>query len=124
MQPVKITELDEVHTMVTGSDRSAVERAIAAFLAEGARLIESIKPLGNNWIATLERPAARATDWCEVTSIGLQLVIEGSSRAIVAERIEQLSTYGAAVVAGPEMVEGKWVAVLDERATLPRRPPG
>lgn len=121
MLPVKITEMDE-HAIVTGSDRSAVERVIAGLVIGGARLLESIRPLGNNWIATVER--TRPADWCEVTDIGLQLVIEGSSLAIVRERIEQLSSDGAAVVAGPEQVEGKWVAVVDERATQAKGPAG
>lgn len=119
MQAVKITDLDE-HSIVTGSDRAAVERAITELIAAGATLLESIKPLGNNWIGTVQRARETPAEWCEVTSIGLQLVIEGSSLAIVKERIEQLSTYGAALVAGPEQVEGKWVAVVDERATQTR----
>lgn len=123
MQPVKITELDE-HSIVTGSDRPAVEQVIANLVAQGARLLESIKPLGNNWIATVQRARTTPAEWCEVTNIGLQLVIEGSSHAIVKQRIEQLSTYGAAIIAGPEEVEGKWVAVVDERATQAKRPAG
>ena len=119
MQAVKITEM-EAHSIITGSDRRAVDHAINELIAQGGRLIESVKALGNNWIATVERAQTGPTEWCEITNIGLQVVIEGSSLAIVTTRIDELSTYGAVVVAGPEQVESKWVAVLDERATKAR----
>jgi hypothetical protein len=119
MQAVKITEMDS-HTIITGSNRLAVENTISALVAQGGRLIESVKELGNNWIATVERANTGPVEWCEVTNIGLQIVIEGSSLAVVKARIDELSTYGAIIVAGPEQVEQKWVAVLDERATKSR----
>jgi hypothetical protein len=114
MEPVKVTAL-EGHSIITGSDRWAVEQKIAEIVARGGRMLETVRALGNNWIATVEEPRTTPNDWCEVTNIGYQMVIEGSSEAIVRVRIEQLTTYGAVLIAGPEAVEGKWVAVVDEK---------
>jgi hypothetical protein len=119
MEPVKLTRAG-AHVMVKAASRAAVEAAVAELVAKGAQLVDSIKALGNNWIATVvDQAAPEATDWVEVTSIGLQSVIAGSSFQIVSERVAELTTFGSALVAGPELVEGKWVAVVDTRGERP-----
>lgn len=123
MQTVKVTHIDD-RTLIAGSDRRAVEAAVAQQVQSGAQLLEAIGPLGNNWVATVRRPKPPEDVWCEVTRIGLQRVIEGASEAVVRERVGELSTHGAALVAGPEFVDGRWVAVVDERASQPNRPRG
>ena len=120
MLPVKITHLDD-HSIITGSDHASVELAIATLVAKGFHLLESIRPLGKNWIATVQRAHNESTDWCEVTRIGLQHVIEGATQAVVLARIESLSSHGAVLIAGPEQVEGRWVAVVDEKGVVGRR---
>jgi hypothetical protein len=110
------------HLMVKGTTVVDVEAAVAELIRRGGKLIDSIKPLGNNWIATVQdQDAAETKAWSTVTSIGLQSVIEGANYEIVVERIAELTTYGAALVAGPENVEGKWVAVVDTRASAGQR---
>lgn len=121
MESIKIARVGG-HLMVKGATFQDVEAAVGELTRRGGKQIDSIKPLGNNWIATVqdqESPESKA--WCTVTNIGLQSVIEGANHEIVAERIGELTTYGAALVAGPELVEGKWVAVVDLRASAGQR---
>jgi len=104
------------YLVLKGPDRAAVEAAVREHNAAGAITVGAVAPLGNNWVATVRNtrsPTAR--DWVEVTSIGLQSVVEGSSEAVVRARLRELTNYGAALVAGPEEVQGKWVAVVDVR---------
>jgi hypothetical protein len=115
---LQLTEV-EGHIVIKGANRAAVEAAVEEKISEGYRQMEAIQPLGNNWIATVRLDQQVQPDWCEVTSIGLQLVIEASTERVVREKIEELTTFGAVVIAGPECLAGKWVAVVDKAAVAP-----
>ena len=118
---VQKTEIDG-HVVVKGPTRDGVEAAVLEMIGKGHEQMGSIQPLGNNWIATVRlfRPPEQE-DWCEVTSIGLQLVIEASSEQVARGKIDELTTFGAVLVAGPECVEGKWVAVVDQKGVALRQ---
>ena len=121
MHPVKVVRTD-THSIITGSDRARVEAAIAALVRQGARLIDSIKPLGNNWIATCEdAPAANAPLVVTTERIGLRTFIRGGTREAVVAKLEELCTFGAAIVVPPTADEDAWIAVIDERAQQTRR---
>lgn len=110
------------HLVVKGQAFDAVRAAVGELLAQGCEQVGDISPLGKNWIATVkDQQSPEAQDWTTVTSIGLQSVIEGASYEAVRQRVEELTTYGAVLIAGPESVEGKWVAVVDTRASNPGR---
>jgi len=120
---VQITEV-EGHLVVKGATRDAVEAAVLEMTRRGHRQMETIQPLGRNWIATVRLsspPGQEQAGWCEVTAIGLQVVIEASAEELARKKIAELTTFGAALVAGPECIEGKWVAVVDQRDVAPRR---
>ena len=103
-----------------GATQAAVEAAVAELVQQGCQQLETIRPLGHNWVATVRRPPEpRDETWCEVTSIGLQAVIEASHEQVAREKIQELTTFGAALIAGPEYLEGKWVAVVDRKAVAP-----
>ncbi len=115
MNTVTTTRSGE-HIVVKSALRADVEAAVKELLGQGAVPVGVVGRLGNNWIATVRTPQKNvAKEWATVTNIGLQFVVEGSSREAVADRVEQMITYGSVLIAGPEEIEGKWVAVIDRR---------
>jgi hypothetical protein len=95
MDPVKVANLG-THTMVSGSDKSAVEAKVAELVSKGAKLVSSIESLGRNWVATLEdRTAAPDVDGCRVARLGLQVIVTGPDRAAVQKRAQLLMKEGA-----------------------------
>ena len=114
MDPVKVARLG-AHTMVSGSDKSAVEARVAELVSRGSRLVSKIEPLGRNWVATLEdRTAAPDVDGCRVARLGLQIIVTGPDRAAVQKRARQLMSEGAVLKSGPQESTNGWSAVLDE----------
>ena len=120
MQPVKVVRTDS-HSIITGSDRARVEAMIAELLRHGARLIDSIKPLGNNWIATCEDPPGAGTpEVVNCERIGLRTFSRASSRGALDAKLADLLTFGAVVVVPPTCDAGEWIAVIDDRGTRPK----
>ena len=115
MDPVKITKMGN-HTMVSGSDKSAVERAVAELVRRKARLVSAVEALGRNWVATVEQsgPSSDQNDGCKVVRLGLQLLVAGPDRVRVQRRVQALLREGAVLKSGPEERDGTWVAVCDE----------
>ena len=104
------------HVVVKSAVRSDVEATVTKLLEQGGVMVGAIAQLGNNWIATVrDAEKIAAQEHVTVTNIGLQFVVEGVSREAVAERVEDMITYGSVLIAGPEEIEGKWVAVIDRR---------
>jgi hypothetical protein len=101
--------------MVAGSDKSAVEAAMADLIRGGAKPVSKVEPLGRNWIVTLETPlTASDSSGCKVVRMGLQMMVTGPSKAKVQERVQSLMQEGAVCKSGPELRDGVWVAVCDE----------
>ena len=114
MDAVKISRMG-THTMVAGSDKRAVEAAMADLLRAGAKPVSKVEPLGRNWIVTLETPPAISdNDGCKVVRMGLQTMVTGPSKAKVQERVQVLMQEGAVCTSGPELRDGVWIAVCDE----------
>jgi hypothetical protein len=114
MDAVKVSRMG-THTMVTGSDKAAVEAAMADLIRAGAKPASKVEPLGRNWIVTLETPlTASDSSGCKVVRMGLQLMVTGPSKAKVQERVQALMQEGAVCESGPELRDGVWVAVCDE----------
>ena len=114
MTDVQLNEVDG-HMLVKGRTRDAVEDAVAALVRDGHQQLDTIRELGNNWIATVRLRSTEDPGWCEVTTIGLQYVIEASREDLAQRKVRELTTYGAVLVAGPECIDGKWIAVVDRR---------
>ncbi len=115
MNTVTTTRSGE-HIVVKSALRAEVEATVKALLEQGAVAIGAVGRLGNNWIATVRAPKRNvAEERVTVPTIGLQFVVEGASREAVAGRVEEMITYGSVLIAGPEEIEGKWVAVIDRR---------
>ena len=118
---VQFTEVDG-HVVVKGSNRDSVEAAVLQMTQQGHQQMETTRQLGNNWIATVRLyKTPEETGWCEVTSIGLQVVVEASAETVLQRKIEELTTFGAILIAGPECLQGKWIAVLDRKAAAQSR---
>jgi hypothetical protein len=114
MDAVKISRMG-THTMVTGSDKRAVEAATAELIRAGAKPVSKVEPLGRNWIVTLETPPAISDNGgCKVVRMGLQTMVTGPSKAKVQERVQVLMQEGAVCKSGPELRDGVWIAVCDE----------
>ena len=114
MDAVKISRMGK-HTMVAGSDKRAVEAAMADLIRAGAKPVSKVEPLGRNWIVTLETPPATADNGgCKVVRMGLQTMVTGPSKAKVQERVQALMQEGAVCKSGPELRDGVWIAVCDE----------
>lgn len=116
MLPVKVVRT-ETHSIITGSDRARVEATIAELVRHGARLIDSIKPLGNNWIATCADPLEPATEPVVVHAerIGLRTFLRATTRAALDAKLANLLTFGAVVTVPPTLDDGEWIAVIDDR---------
>jgi len=81
MDAVKISRMG-THTMVAGSDKSAVEAAMADLIRAGAKAASKVEPLGRNWIVTLETPPATSdSSGCKVVRMGLQTMVTGPKSA-------------------------------------------
>jgi len=114
MDPVRVAKMG-THTMVSGSDKAAVEAKVAELVGKGSKLISNVEPLGRNWVATLEDAAAAVDqDGCRVARLGLQLIVTGPDKPSVLKRVQVLMKEGAALKSGPQEATGGWVAVLDE----------
>jgi len=114
MDPVKVAILG-THTMVSGSDRSAVEAKVAELVSKGAKLVSKVEPLGRNFVVTLEdRTAVPDVNGCRVARLGLQIIVTGPDRAAVDKRAQQLMQEGAVLKSGPQENTNGWSAVLDE----------
>ncbi len=114
MDPVKVANLG-THTMVSGSDKSAVEVKVAELVSKGSKLVSKVESLGRNWVATLEDPTAVPdVDGCRVARLGLQVIVTGPDRAAVHKRAQQLMKEGAVLKSGPQENTNGWSAVLDE----------
>ena len=123
MDPVRVARMD-AYIMVSGPDRSAVERKVAELVSQGARAVTKVSPLGRNWVATLEDPTAGPDpDGCRVARLGLQIIVTGPDRASVLKRAEALMKEGAALKSAPQENTNGWSAVLDE-AGMDRHLPG
>ena len=114
MSPVRVARMD-AYIMVSGADRSAVERKVAELVSQGARAVTKITPLGRNWVATLEHPTAGPDpDGCCVARLGLQIIVTGPDKVSVLKRAEALMKEGAALKSAPQEHTNGWSAVLDE----------
>jgi hypothetical protein len=114
MDPVKVARLG-THTMVSGSDKMAVEAKVADLVATGSKLISKVEALGRNWVATLEdRTASPDVDGCRVARLGLQIIVTGPDKAAVHKRALALMKEGAVLKSGPQENTNGWSAVLDE----------
>jgi hypothetical protein len=114
MDPVKVAKMG-THTMVSGSDKRAVEAKVAELVAKGSKLMSKVEALGRNWVATLEdRTAAPDVDGCRVARLGLQLIVTGPDRAAVHKRALALMQEGAVLKSAPQENTNGWSAVLDE----------
>jgi hypothetical protein len=113
MDPVKIRKMG-AHTMVTGSNRAAVERAVQDLVTQGARLVSKVEALGDNWIATLEQRVEADDDGCKVVRLGMQIIVTGPDRQRVQARLDAILGDGAVLKSGPQQREDQWVAVCDE----------
>ena len=117
-----ITTRSGEHVVVKSDVRADVEATGAKLLEQGGVLVGDIARLGNNWIGTVRDAVSHvAEESVTVTNIGLQYVVEGLSRRAVENRVYEMVIYGSVLIAGPEEIGGKWVAVIDRRAT--RRTP-
>jgi hypothetical protein len=102
--------------VVKADNMADVEEAARELVSLGGTLVGPTVRLGPNWVATVRDPALKAPSGAvSITHIGLQFFLEGPSRELLSAKIEEMTIYGAVLIAGPEEMDGKWIAVIDRR---------
>jgi hypothetical protein len=117
-----VTTRSGENTVVKAANLADVEEAAAELVRLGGTMVGPTLRLGPNWIATVRDPVAKAPiGTVTITNIGLQFLLEGPSRELVSAKVEEMTIYGSVLIAGPEEMNGKWVAVIDRRDVKPKR---
>lgn len=120
MDDVKTTKIGDT-LLITGSAKAAVEAAVAELIANGARILSKVDPLGSRWVATCEEPEDRGKE-CEVVKLGMHFMVKGPTQQVVTIKAQELIRAGARLISAPsEATGGGWVAICDDIDQIHRR---
>jgi hypothetical protein len=108
--PAKVVDTGTA-LMISGS-RSAVETALRDLVAGGATALSVPSQVGARWYATCTHPGEKQAE-CKVENVGFKRVITGSSRKAVADKVADMTSFGAKLVGEIEEIDGRWTAVCD-----------
>jgi len=111
--PVKIADTGTA-LMISGSSRAGVEAAVRDLVAKGATALTAASQVGAKWYASCSHPGTKQFE-CRVEHVGLKRVITGPTREAVADKVADLTSFGAKLVGEIEEVDGRWTAVCDTR---------
>jgi hypothetical protein len=111
--PVKIADTGTA-LMISGSSRAGVEAAVRDLVAKGATALTAPSQVGAKWYASCSHPGTKQFE-CRVEHVGLKRVITGPTREAVADKVADLTSFGAKLVGEIEEVDGRWTAVCDTR---------
>jgi hypothetical protein len=100
------------HLIISGYDRSAVQKSLDEIAAKGARIISPISRVGDKWMASCEHPDVRMSE-CKVEKFGLTVVVTGPTRQAVERKVEELVELGARLRGAIEQDGDTWSAVCD-----------
>lgn len=138
MDQVRIVDAGS-ELMVSGPSRAEVDAALAALVAEGARMLAPAAQLGSRWVAICEKPegasgAAAATaqgtqastdeallGQVKISDTGDHLMITGPEQAAVAAALAALEREGARVLSAPAPLGNGWIAACEKRQTVVNR---
>ena len=99
--------------VISGEDRAAVEAAAGELTAQGARMLSKVEQMGRRWAVTCQDPQDRSSE-CQIIKLGLQLMVKGPTRDCVQQKVTELVSSGARLVAAPAEAGSGWVAVCDD----------
>jgi hypothetical protein len=97
--------------IVTGKERTAVERALQLLVAHGGGTPTPVASFGNGWIGSCSNPQAEVE--CSVERIGFQVIVTGPSEAAIREKFRELQVGGAKVICESQLIGDKYVLVCD-----------
>jgi class 3 adenylate cyclase len=99
--------------MISGDSRSAVEATLEQFVAQGATVLSAPSQVGAKWYAGCSHPDTKGQLECSVEAVGLKRVITGPTRQMVADKVAEMTSFGARLVGDIEEVDGRWTAICD-----------
>jgi class 3 adenylate cyclase len=109
-EPAKVLDAGQ-SLMLSGSSRASVKAALEELLAQGAKLIAPIAMIGNKWVATCTHPDAAGG--VKVEEFGLTRIVSSGNRQAVADKVEELVSFGGKLRGEIEKIDGVWTAVCD-----------
>ncbi len=101
--------------IVTGKEKTAVERALQLLASHGGGVGTPVSPFGSGWIGSCSNPKAEAE--CSVERVGLQIIVSGPSEVAIREKLRELQVGGAKVVHETQLIGEKYVMICE---MLPR----
>jgi len=112
-EPARIADAG-TNLMISGNSRAVVQAALDRLLAQGAQIVAAPSQAGEKWYAACSHPA-HAQFECSVEKVGLKRVVTGPTRQAVADKVAELTAFGATLVGDIEENDGKWTAICDTR---------
>jgi hypothetical protein len=102
------------HILISGPIEADVAEALNMLVQEdGAQVITPMTRLGSAWLAACTHPM-HSERMCEVRRDGYTVTITGPTERAVAIAMDKILERGARIIEPPRLLDGKWVAVLDE----------
>jgi hypothetical protein len=109
--PAKVVDTGTA-LMISAGSRATVEAALRDLVAKGASALSVPSQVAAKWYASCTHPGEKQFE-CKVEHVGLKRVITGPSRAVVADKVADLVSYGAKLVGEIEEIDGRWTAICD-----------
>jgi len=109
-EPAKVIDAGQ-HLMISGTSRASAQAALDELLAQGAKLVSPVSVMGNKWIASCTYPDAAAG--LKIEEFGLTRIISSGSRQAVADKVEEIVSFGGKLRGEIEHIDGRWTAVCD-----------
>jgi class 3 adenylate cyclase len=109
-EPAKVIDAGQ-NLMLSGTSRASVQMALDGLLAQGARLVSPVSMMGNKWIASCTHVDAAAG--LKIEEFGLTRIISSGNRQAVADKVEEIVSFGGKLRGEIERIDGRWTAVCD-----------
>jgi adenylate/guanylate cyclase family protein len=110
-EPARVADAGS-NLMISGGTRAIVQAALDRLVAQGAQVVAPPSQAGAKWYAACSHPGSAQFE-CTVEKIGLKRLITGPTRQAVADKVADLTAFGAKLVGEIEEIDGKWTAVCD-----------
>jgi class 3 adenylate cyclase len=98
--------------MISGGSRASVEAMVKSLVAQGARVMSEPSMVAGKWFVTCSHPSKDQSE-CAVENIGHKRMVSGPTRQAVADKVKDLTSFGATLVGEIEEVDGRWIAICD-----------
>jgi class 3 adenylate cyclase len=112
-EPAKVIDAGQ-NLMLSGTSRASVQAALDELLAQGAKIVSPISMMGAKWIASCTHPDAAAG--LKIEEFGLTRIISSGNRQAVADKVEEIVSFGGRLRGEIEKIDGRWTAVCDTQS--------